>query len=88
MSSAESVDGVSIKQLAAKCRREHFRIRNRILILRKIIEASIAHLSRDELLLVGANIQTLSNLLSDLNSYIAAIQVSEDEVFKPKLTLI
>ena len=86
MSSAENVNDVSINQLASKCRQEHLEVKNNILTLKNFIESSIALLSRDELMLVGANIQTLSNLLSVLDSYIAAIQVSED-AFQPWVNL-
>jgi hypothetical protein len=82
MSTSENVseNAISIKELASRCRQEHAEIKNNILALRKTIESGLAHLTREDLLLVGANIKTLSNLLSDLDSYIAAIQVRVDMI--------
>ena len=67
---------MSIRDLAAKCRREHVEIKNNILALTKTLESGLVHLTMDDILLVGANLKTLSNLLSDLDPYIVAIQVS------------
>lgn len=78
MSSAETVKDISIKQLASKCHQEHAEIKDNILAFKKIIESGLEHLSRKDLVLVGANVQFLSKLLSDLDSYIAAIQVVLD----------
>jgi hypothetical protein len=71
-------EAISIKQLAASCRQEHAKLMNKILALKKIIEIGLPHLSREDLVLTGARIKILSNLLSDLDSYIVAIQVSDE----------
>lgn len=78
MSLSESPNAISIKELASNCRQEHEKIKNKILALKKSIEPNLVHLTKEDLVIVGANIQLLSNLLADLDLYIDAIQVSDE----------
>jgi hypothetical protein len=71
-----NANAISIHDLASKCRQEHIEIKNDIQTLKKTIEVGLEHLTTEDLLLIRANLQSLSNLLSDLDPYIDAIQVS------------